>query len=122
MMRLIDADAFLERNEELADCDFNHPMYGDTLREIVDAEPTAQQWIPVTSRPMDEEERKEWSEKLGYDIEYEEAVIYDSQLPDDEQEILTCDRYGHIRIDTFYNDVDYGCYFEENGYCFAKLV
>ena len=49
-MRLIDADAFLERNEELADCDFNHPMYGDTLREIVDAEPTAQQWIPVSER------------------------------------------------------------------------
>ena len=50
-MRLIDADAFLERNEELADCDFNHPMYGDTLREIVDAEPTAQHWIPVSEPP-----------------------------------------------------------------------
>lgn len=72
-------------------------------------------WIPVKSRPMDEEERIEWSERLGYDIEYEEAVIYVSQLPDDGEEVLTCDRYGTIRKDTFSNDPDEGCYFEENG-------
>ena len=41
-MRLIDADAFLERNKEFADRDFNHPKYEDTLRELVDEEPTAQ--------------------------------------------------------------------------------
>ena len=74
-----------------------------------------QQWIPITARPMDEEERLEWSEKLGYDIEYEDAVIYTSQLPDDGQEVLTCNRYGHIAIDKFENDPDYGCCFEENG-------
>ena len=39
-MRLIDADAFLERNKEFADRDFNHPKYEDTLRELVDEEPT----------------------------------------------------------------------------------
>ena len=74
----------------------------------------AQQWIPITSRPMDEEERAEWSEKLGYDIEYEEAVIYTSQLPDDGQEVLVCSKYGHIAMDTFYDD-ECGCYFEDNG-------
>lgn len=73
------------------------------------------QWIPITTRPMDAEERKEWSEKLGYDIEYEDAVIYTSQLPDDGQEVLTCNRYGDIVIDKFENDPDYGCCFEENG-------
>lgn len=72
-------------------------------------------WIPLTTRPMDEEERLEWSEKLGYDIEYEDAVIYTSQLPDDGQEVLTCNRYGHIAKDKFENDPDYGCCFEENG-------
>ena len=72
-------------------------------------------WIPIKSRPMDEEERIEWSERLGYDIEYEDAVIYVSQLPDDGEEVITCNRYGGIRMDTFYNDPDYGCYFEENG-------
>ena len=72
-------------------------------------------WIPVKTRPMDEEERVEWSEKLGYDIEYDEAVIYTSQLPDDGQEVLICSRYGTVRIDRFENDPDYGCSFEENG-------
>lgn len=72
-------------------------------------------WIPITTRPMDEEERKEWSEKLGYDIEYNEALIYTSQLPDDGQEVLVCGTYGRVWIDTFENDPDYGCGFEENG-------
>ena len=40
MSRLIDADAFLKRNEVYADCEFNHPKYQDTLREIVEAEPS----------------------------------------------------------------------------------
>ena len=39
-MRLIDADAFLKRNEVYADCEFNHPKYQDTLREIIEAEPS----------------------------------------------------------------------------------
>ena len=73
------------------------------------------EWIPVKTRPMDEEERREWSEKFGYDIEYDEAVIYTSQLPDDGQAVLTCSRYGNIAIDIFENDPDYGCGFEENG-------
>ncbi len=64
---------------------------------------------------MTAEERTEWSEKFGYDIEYDEAVIYVSQLPEDGQEVLTCSRYGTVRIDTFENDPDYGCGFEENG-------
>lgn len=72
-------------------------------------------WIPVTARPMDEEERKEWSEKRGYDIEYDEALIYTSQLPDDGQEVLVCGRYGGRWIDRFEDDPDYGCCFAENG-------
>lgn len=80
----------------------------------VDAEP---KWIPITSRPMDDEERIEWSEKLGYDIANDdgEALIYTSQLPDDGQEVLVCGRYGRVWIDTFMSDPDYGCYFEDNG-------
>ena len=39
-MRLIDADAFLEINKELADCDFIHPKYCDTLRDLVNNAPT----------------------------------------------------------------------------------
>ena len=73
------------------------------------------EWIPVTSRPMDEEERAEWSAKIGYDIEYEDAIIYTSTLPDDGQEVLVCNEWGHVWIDTFSNDPDYGVGFEENG-------
>lgn len=47
-MRLIDADAFLKRNEELADCDFYHPKIGSTLQDIVDMEPT----VGETTRPV----------------------------------------------------------------------
>ena len=120
MSRLIDAYAFEERIKSavgMVEYDLTDDFKDGILStlELLKSEPTAQQWISVTSRPMDDEERKEWSEKLGYDIEYEESVIYDSQLPDDGQEVLTCDRYGNVRIDTFYNDVDYGCYFEDNG-------
>lgn len=72
-------------------------------------------WIPIKTRPMDEEERAEWSERLGYDIEGEDALIYVSQPPDDGQEVLICSRYGTVRIDRFENDPDYGCFFEEKG-------
>ena len=40
-MRLIDADAFLENNKGLAECDFNHLKYCDTLRDLVNNAPTA---------------------------------------------------------------------------------
>ena len=47
-------------------------------------------WIPIKTRPMDDEERKEWSDRWGYDLEDDEAVMYVSQLPDDGQEVLIC--------------------------------
>lgn len=72
-------------------------------------------WISVKSRPMDEEERKEWSEKFGYELTDDEAVIFVSQLPDDGQEVLVYHRYGNITIDKFSDDPDYGVSFEENG-------
>lgn len=86
------------------------------LMSLEERQHTAEpKWIPIKTRPMDEKERAEWSEKLGYDIEYEDAVIYTSQLPEDGQEVLTCSRYGTVQIDRFENDPDYGCSFEENG-------
>lgn len=69
-------------------------------------------WIPLKTRPMDEDERKEWSEKYGYKLEDDEAVIYTSQLPDDGQDVLITLRNGNIMFDTFEED-DYGGYFDE---------
>ena len=74
----------------------------------------AQQWHPITSRPMDEEERECWKELRGYTLEDDETVIY-SGTPDDGDEVLVCTAGGNVFIDTFYSDPDNGCYFEENG-------
>lgn len=113
-MRLIDADELLTAFPVDDEPTLTKACVRMTIQHMPTIEPEPH-WIPVTSRPMDTEERLEWSEKLGYDIEYNEALIYTSQLPDDGEEVLTCDRYGTVRLDTFYQDPDYGCYFEENG-------
>lgn len=85
-------------------------MWG-LFTQMVTEVPSAQQWHVITKRPMTEDERKEWSERLGYDIEYWDAHIY-SNLPDDGQEVIVCTSYGRVYIDTFCQDDD-GCYFEE---------
>lgn len=72
-------------------------------------------WVPITTRQMTEEERKETSERIGYDLGDDEAVVFTSQLPEDDQVVLTLNRYKVVNIDTFENDPDYGCYFYENG-------
>ena len=121
-MRPIDADEIkYEVHEKLGlgidysinESDVSYVVYKHQIDSMPTVDPM--KWIPIKSRPMNEEERAEWSEKLGYEIEDDEAVIYTSQLPDDGQEVLTCSRYGEVRIDTFENDPDYGCSFEENG-------
>ena len=40
-MRLIDADKFLSDNAVFADCEFDHPMFQETLRDIIDNAETA---------------------------------------------------------------------------------
>lgn len=87
---------------------------GNICRRAIERIPSAQRWIPIESRPMDEEERREWSERLGYDIEYDDAVIYTSQLPGNGEDVLVSTKYGRVYIDTFYDD-DEGCYFDDNG-------
>lgn len=74
--------------------------------------PSAQQWHVITKRPMTDDERKEWSERLGYDLDDDEAFIF-GNLPDDGEEVFVSTQYGRVYIDTFCQDD--GCYFEENG-------
>lgn len=71
------------------------------------------EWIPIKTRPMDEDERKEWSERLGHNLEDYEAVIYTS-LPDEGQDVLICLQNGDIRVDSLEED-NYGCYFYAYG-------
>lgn len=72
-------------------------------------------WICFESRPMDEDEREYYNEHYGYKLTDEEAVIYCCQLPEHGQEVLVCNRYGHVWIDTYDDDPDYGIGFETNG-------
>ena len=86
----------------------------DTAVRLIEVLPSAQQWIPVKYRPMDEEEREYWSEQFGYDIEYEDAVMFDCRMPDDGQEILVSYRGGWVSTDIC--EVDGGLYgLEGNG-------
>lgn len=91
--------------------DSDRYVISDCLNKIINL-PSAQQWRVIEKRPMTEDERKEWSERLGYDIEYDEAYFY-SNLPDDGQDVLVSTRYGRVYMDTFCQDE--GCYFKENG-------
>lgn len=114
-MRLIDADA-LKRY-------LNERKHAESLFGIIDRQPTISpdevrgvgKWIPFETRPMDDEEREHWSTQLGYDIPEEEAVTFCSTLPDDGQEVLVCNKWGHVWIDEFQNDPDYGVGLEMNG-------
>ena len=72
-------------------------------------------WIPIRTRPMDEEERKEWSERIGYDLQGDDGFIYCCPLPEHGQQAIFCSSWGRIWVDTFENDPDYGCSLEENG-------
>ena len=109
MNDLISRQAAIEAVGEVHPLDYNAQSTVNRIKKI----PSAQEWIPITSRPITEDERAEWSEKLGYDIDGDDAKIY-GNLPDDGQRVLVYCKYsGEVRIDTFYDDD--GCYFEEIG-------
>ena len=68
------------------------------------------QWIPITSRPMTAEERKEWAEKWDCELDDDDAIIYEN-VPDDGKEVIVCRVNGVVCVDTFYNEPD-GCFFD----------
>lgn len=74
------------------------------------------QWIPVTYRPMTEEEEKEFCEKLGIkegSLEDWEKRVFTCPLPYDGQEILiSVGRYIYEEICSY---DEYGCGLENNG-------
>ena len=89
-MREIDGDALIEKAySETEGMNNSYKDFGTLVKWLADKMPVIEtewnkgKWIPIKSRPMDEDERKEWSEKLGYELEDDEAVIYDPPLPDE---------------------------------------
>ena len=75
--------------------------------------PGKQQWIPVKTRPMDEEERTYCLEELGWSLDDNEAVMFESLMPGDGQEVWVCSKSGNVWQDTC--EVDEGIGLEENG-------
>ena len=86
------------------------PTWNDAV-SLVGSMPSAEteQWHVLSRRPMDEDERKEWSERFGYDIEYDDPFIY-SNLPEDEGEVIICTHSAYVCTDIYYNDD--GSYFD----------
>lgn len=121
-------DELVKRLRECAsgEC-FNCSQYTETtnasvcskelMKQVADAieELSKPKWILFETRPMDEEERQYYSEQYGFALADDEAVIYCSQMPDHGQEVLVCNEYGQVCIDTFDDDPDYGVGFETNG-------
>ena len=70
------------------------------------------QWIPVKTRPMDDEERKYYEETFGL-LEDDEAVMFDCKMPQAGQEVWVCSKCGNVWQDTC--QIDEGIYLEENG-------
>ena len=66
-------------------------------------------WIPMTTRPMTEEETEHYFEYTDMRID-DTYTILDCPLPDDGQEVLVS-WGGNVGIDVFIQDNE-GCYFE----------
>lgn len=103
--------------KECEDCNADGNCRSQMENEAADAieELSKPHWISIESRPMDEEERRYYSEHYDYNLTDDEAIIYCCQLPEHGQEVLVCNKYGHIWLDTFDDDPDYGVGFETNG-------
>ena len=69
------------------------------LKELPSAQPE-QRWIPVKTRPMTEEERKYYLEELGWRLDDNEMVMFDSLMPGDGQEVWVCSKSGNVWHDT----------------------
>lgn len=65
-------------------------------------------WYKVKTRPLTEEEKREYIEQFGYEFNY----VFDCKMPDDGDEILIVTKYG---VDTDVCGMDEGYYLEGLG-------
>ena len=82
------------------------------IYEKIKALPPAEQWHVIKKRPMTNDERIEWSEIHGYDIEYEDAFIY-SNLPNYGKDVLVTLgkslKIAYLESDGWFEDVESEC-------------
>lgn len=69
------------------------------------------EWNEIKKRPMDDEERKEWRDELGYDIADEDAFVY-YNLPEESEEVFITTSWGSVTTDII--EYDGGFYWEEH--------
>lgn len=99
---------FAECSGTKLDIDFAKALI---LQRAIKALPPVQpksRWIPVTTRPLTEEEKQEIEEQGERYCRF----MYDCELPDDGQEVLITTSGGYVIGTTFYNEGIDGCYFE----------
>jgi hypothetical protein len=65
-------------------------------------------WYKVKTRPLTEEEKREYIEQFGYEFNY----VFDCKMPDDGDEILIVTKYG---VDTDVCGIDEGYFLENHG-------
>jgi hypothetical protein len=101
----------LERLKVISDYEYDEDLQAIEMAIEALQERKTNGWNVITKRPMDAEEREEWSEELGYAITDEEAFIY-SNLPEEGDEVFITTKWGSVTTDTIGYD---GCfYFEEH--------
>lgn len=76
------------------------------------------EWNVVEKRPMDEEEREEWKEELGYEVADEDAFIY-FNLPEEGEEVLITTAWGSVTTATIEYD---GRFYNFENYDFEDVV
>ena len=70
------------------------------------------QWIPITYRPMDDEEYEAYTRYWG-ETPREECTVYSCSMPDDEERVLITTCSGIVCEDIYHRDED-GAGFEDH--------
>lgn len=88
------------------------------LTKIPSIEPVSMStfWIPIETRPMTEEERRDFAEY--WDVDYEmtaQEEVFCGQMPVDGQEILISTTWGSVDKDVCVYDPDEGYSLEDRG-------
>lgn len=78
----------------------------DMLEDLPPVQPEPR-WIPVKTRPMTEEERWNFEEHTGIQLDDEDAVFFDCKMPEDGQRIWISTIHGNVFEDFCENDGDF---------------
>lgn len=102
-------DAIMDVDFDYTDRIWFNTKHGKTIEFV-----KASRWIPVKTRPMDEEEKQYWEEHYGYKCgEDFDGIMFDCLMPEDGQEVWVCSIHGTVWQDTC--EVDEGIGLEGNG-------